>query len=75
MTFEKLSKPIVNEIINKKIVNSQFGFIKGVDCSFSKVMIFFKAKKYKYSVIILIDIKKLMSQFREKTKKFYITKF
>ena len=58
MVLEKLTKPIIQKLINKKLNKNQFGFRPKSDCGLAKAMIFFNAKKYKYNKSLLIDIKK-----------------
>ena len=58
MILEKLSKPLIQKIINKKINKNQFGFRPKSDCGIAKAMIFFQSRKYKYKKALLIDIKK-----------------
>ena len=58
ITLEKLAKPIVYKIINKKITLNQFGFKSGSDCNLAKTMIYYKSKKLKLNKGLLIDIRK-----------------
>ena len=58
MILEKLTKPIIQKLINEKLNKNQFGFRPKSDCGLAKAMIFFNAKKYKYNKSLLIDIKK-----------------
>ena len=58
MVLEKLTKPIIQKLINEKLNKNQFGFRPKSDCGLAKAMIFFNAKKYKYNKSLLIDIKK-----------------
>ena len=58
MVLEKLTKPIIQKLINEKLNKNQFEFRPKSDCGLAKAMIFFNAKKYKYNKSLLIDIKK-----------------
>ena len=58
ITLEKITKPIINKIINDKITKSQFGFKEKSDCNLAKTMIYFKSQKYKYKKALLIDVSK-----------------
>ena len=58
MVLEKLTKPIIQKLINEKLNKNQFGFRPKSDCRLAKAMIFVNSKKYKYNKSLLIDIKK-----------------
>ena len=58
MILEKISKPLIQLIINEKINKNQFGFRPKSDCGLAKAMIYYKAKQHKYNKALLIDIKK-----------------
>ena len=58
MVLEKISKPLIQTIINKEVVKNQFGFRPLSDCGLAKAMIYYNSKKFNYNKALLIDIQK-----------------
>ena len=45
MVLEKISKPLIQTIINKEVVKNQLGFRPLSDCGLAKAMIYYNSKK------------------------------
>ena len=58
MVLEKISKPLIQKLINKEIVQNQFGFRPLSDCGLAKAMTYYNSKKFNYNKALLIDIQK-----------------